>query len=187
MNNLSNKTKRITTCALMTALLCILAPLSVPIGPVPISLTNLVLYLSLFVMGTWDSLISCAIYLLLGAVGLPVFSGYSGGLAKLAGPTGGYLVGFLFMIVIAGPIMEKFERKIVPTFLGMVVGTAVEYALGTAWFVFQADATWAYALSVCVYPFIPFDLGKMVIGISLGKAVRYGLVRSHLLAEKAAA
>ena len=90
-------TKQMTLIALMTALTCILGPLSIPLpfSPVPISFTNLVLYFSVFVLGTKFSTISYIVYLLIGLVGLPVFSGFSGGPAKVAGPTGGYLVGFV--------------------------------------------------------------------------------------------
>ena len=78
--------------ALMAAVTCILAPLSVPIGPVPISLTNFAIYLSLYLLDWKKGTLSYLIYLLLGLVGLPVFSGFTGGLAKLAGPTGGYIM-----------------------------------------------------------------------------------------------
>ena len=93
--------KKITTfemamCGIFAALMCIAGPLSVPIGPVPVTLTNLVIYFALAVCGTRLTLISCIVYLLLGAAGLPVFSGLQGGLAKMAGPTGGYLIGFIF-------------------------------------------------------------------------------------------
>ena len=74
--------------ALMAAVTCILAPLSVPIGPVPVSLTNFAIYLSLYLLDWKKGTLSYLIYLLLGLVGLPVFSGFTGALAKLAGPTG---------------------------------------------------------------------------------------------------
>ena len=73
-----------TACALMAALMCVLCPLSIPIGPIPISLSILVLIVTTMVLGTWRALVSYTVYLLLGAVGMPVFSGFQGGLAKLA-------------------------------------------------------------------------------------------------------
>ena len=139
--------------ALMAAVTCILAPLSVPIGPVPISLTNF------------------AIYLLLGLVGLPVFSGFTGGLAKLAGLTGGYIIGFIPMAIIAGIVIDKFTNRGIQI-LGMIVGTAICYAFGTAWFCLQAGYTVGAALAVCVIPFIPADLCKMVIAMIIGPMVR---------------
>lgn len=96
-----------TKIAIFTALLCILAPMSIPIGPVPISLTTLVIYLSLYILGMKKGTISFLIYLLLGLVGLPVFSGYSGGPAKLLGPTGGYIIGFLFIALIGGYVIDR--------------------------------------------------------------------------------
>lgn len=173
----------ITTCGIFTALLCILAPISVPIGPIPISLSGLVIYLSIYVIGMKKSLISYVVYLLLGLVGLPVFSGYQGGLAKIAGPTGGYLVGYILVIVIGGIVYEKVngKAKIPATIVAMMVGTVVCYAFGTAWFVFQMDCELSYALGVCVYPFIPFDCGKIAIATLLGVPVRKTLAKQGLV------
>ncbi len=170
-----------TSCALMAALMCVLCPVSVPIGPIPISLSILVILLTVYVLGTWRALVSYTVYLLLGAVGMPVFSGFQGGLAKLAGPTGGYLAGFWLMILVAGIIMEKGKRNLLLTILGMLVGVAIDYAVGTAWFVFQTESTVVHALDVCVYPFIPFDVAKIVIAVLLGRVVYKGLQRAKLL------
>ena len=170
-----------TSCALMAALMCVLCPVSVPIGPIPISLSILVILLTVYVLGTWRALVSYTVYLLLGAVGMPVFSGFQGGLAKLAGPTGGYLAGFWLMILVAGIIMEKGKRNLLVTILGMLVGVAIDYAVGTAWFVFQMESTVVHALDVCVYPFIPFDVAKIVIAVLLGSVVYQGLQKAKLL------
>ena len=99
-------TQSLVLIALMTAVTCILAPLSIPIplSPVPLTLTNLVLGFSIFLLGWKKATASCIIYLLLGLCGLPVFSGFSGGVGKFAGPTGGYLIGFIFLTVIGGLI-----------------------------------------------------------------------------------
>ena len=87
---------------LMTALTCVLGPLAIPLpfSPVPISFTNLAVYLAVYVLGMKAGAVSYLVYLLLGMAGLPVFSGFTGGFGKLAGPTGGYLIGFIFMAVI---------------------------------------------------------------------------------------
>ena len=169
-----------TACALMAALMCVLCPVSVPIGPIPISLSILVLIVTTLVLGTWRALVSYTVYLLLGAVGMPVFSGFQGGLAKLAGPTGGYLVGFFLVIAIGGVVMEWSHRNIPLTMLGMAAGVAADYALGTAWFVFQTKSTLAHALEVCVYPFIPVDLAKILVGVLFGRLVKTSLKRVGL-------
>ena len=170
-----------TTYAIFTALLCIFAPMSIPIGPVPISLTNFVLYVAVFIIGLKGSLISYGIYLLLGIVGLPIFSGYEGGPGKLVGPTGGYLIGFFLIILISG-IVVKFQ-KANPLFSipAMIIGTALAYVLGTIWFVIQAKCSVEYALTLCVYPFIIVDLIKIVIGCSLGNAIRIPLIKAGFI------
>ena len=175
-----------TSCALMAALMCVLCPVSVPIGPIPISLSILVILLTVYVLGTWRALVSYTVYLLLGAVGMPVFSGFQGGLAKLAGPTGGYLAGFWLMILVAGIIMEKGKRNLLVTILGMLVGVAIDYAVGTAWFVFQTESTVVHALDVCVYPFIVLDLAKIVVSCIVGALLRKRLVQAGVLHLKEA-
>lgn len=192
MKENTKKTKMLVTYGLFAALLCIFAPMSVPIGPIPISLTNLVLYFAIFIIETKGTTISYVVYLLLGIVGLPVFSGFAGGPAKVVGPTGGYLLGFIPMVLIMGIVYKLAENgvdskskgyivRVMLTVLGMVVGTAVAYAFGTAWFVHQMECDWAYALSVCVFPFVPFDLGKIVVANVLGRAVRIPLKKQNLI------
>ena len=169
-----------TTCALMAALMCVLCPISIPIGPIPISMSILVLIVTTLVLGTRRALVSYTVYLLLGAMGMPVFSGFQGGLAKLAGPTGGYLVGFFLIIAIGGLVMEFTRRNVWLTMAGMAVGVAADYVLGTAWFVLQTKSTLAHALEVCVYPFIPVDLIKIVIGVLFGMLVWKSLAKVKL-------
>ena len=93
MKNKKLTTYQMAVTALMAAALCVLGPLSVPIGAIPISLSNFVICLTAWLLGPKFGTLSVAVYLLIGLVGVPVFSGYGAGIAKLAGPTGGYLVG----------------------------------------------------------------------------------------------
>ena len=167
----TTNTYAMAVTALMTAVTCILAPLSIPIGPVPISLTNFAIYLSLYLLDWKKGTVSYILYLLLGLVGLPVFSGFTGGIGKLAGPTGGYIIGFIPMAIIAGIVIDKFSQRWIQI-LGMIVGTAICYAFGTAWFCIQAGYTVSAALAVCVIPFIPADLIKMVIAMIIGPEIR---------------
>ena len=118
--------------AVMAAVTCVLGPLSVPIGVVPISFTNLAVYLAIYVLGCKRGTISYIVYLLIGLVGVPVFSSFTGGVGKLFGPTGGYLIGFIFMALICGWFIDKFDCKLVPSFVGMVLGTIVCYEIGRA-------------------------------------------------------
>ena len=178
-----SKTYRMSMTALMAAVICVLAPVSIPIGPVPISFTNLAIYLSLYLLGwKWGS-VSYLVYMLIGMVGVPVFSGFTGGLAKLAGATGGYIVGFLPMAVIAGLVIDRCRNRGLQL-AGMVVGTAVCYAFGTVWFCFVMDSTPMAALSLCVLPFIPGDLVKMVAAMAVGPLLRRRLVQAGLYSER---
>ena len=187
-----NGTKKLTTyqltlTAVMAAVICVLGPISmaIPISPVPISLASMAVYLAVTVLGMKLGTLSCLIYLLLGLVGLPVFSGGSAGAAKLFGPTGGYLVGYLFLALIAGAFVGRYTenkwKSIAFAALGMVLGTMVLYALGTAWLAYSAGMDFQAALWAGVIPFIPGDLVKMVIAVRLGSAVRGRLLQAGIL------
>ena len=148
-------TKQMTLIALMTALTCILGPLSIPLpfSPVPISFTNLVLYFSVFVLGTKFSTISYIVYLLIG------------------------LVGFVFLTVIAGFFVEHFKGKLSFAILGMVLGTIVCYLFGTIWLSMQLNIGFVAGLGVGVFPYIPGDLVKIVLACIIGPKIRRAVVR----------
>lgn len=172
---------QMTVMALMTAVMCILGPMSIPIGAVPISFTNFVIYLTIYLLGTKLGTLSYCLYLLLGFAGIPVFSGYTGGIAKLAGPTGGYLIGFIFMAVIFGVFLKKSHNKIGLPVLGMIMGTLVAYLFGTVWFIIEMKCTLMYALSVCVLPFLIGDAVKILLASKIGPLIRNTLSKAHLL------
>ncbi|MFI3172517.1 MAG: biotin transporter BioY [Eubacteriales bacterium] len=171
---ITSKTKSMTTIALITAITCIVAPFSIPIpiSPVPISLTNLVLYISPYILGCKKSTISYIVYLLLGAVGLPIFSSFSGGLGKLIGPTGGYLLGFIFLVLITGLVVEHFPTNIFIIVMGMIVGTFICYIFGTYWLALQLEMTFVAALAVGVTPYLIGDSVKILIAIIVGPLLR---------------
>lgn len=180
-----NNVRELVTIALLAAVLCILAPLSIPIGPVPISLTNLVLYFFVFIVGTRRTSIAFIIYMLLGMVGLPVFSGFSGGLGKLVGPTGGYIIGFLPMVIVMGLFLEKHRKvsvkNIILNSIVMEVCTWIPYLLGTAWLAYSAKMTFTAALAVGVLPFIVEDLIKMVLAAIVAPGIHGQLLKGHLV------
>ena len=159
--NSTPSTKRMVWIALFTAITCILAPLSIPIpiSPVPITLTNLVLFISLYLLSWKEALTSYILYLLLGVCGLPVFSGFSGGIGKLAGPTGGYLAGFF---------MQILPKKKTLTILGMVLGMAATYIFGTLWLAAQMELSFTAALSVGVLPYLLGDAVKIAAASIIG-------------------
>ena len=99
----------------------------------------------------------------------------------MAGPTGGYLVGYLLLVLIGGLIKSSSKSRLIPTLLGMVLGTVVLYAFGTAWFIFQTKSDILSALSVCVLPFIGFDLIKIALAAAIGIPVINALRKAELI------
>ena len=174
-------TYQMAVTALMAAVMCVLGPLTVPIGAVPISLANFVICLTAWLLGPKFGTLSVAVYLCIGLIGVPVFSGYGAGLAKLAGPTGGYLVGYLLLALIGGLFIEKSNGNPVVSGIGLVLGDAACYVLCSACFVFQMQCELGYALSVCVYPFIALDLAKIVVSCVVGALLRKRLVQAGVL------
>lgn len=186
-------TRKLALCALMAAVICVIAPISIPVGPISITGGTLALYLTAYLLGGLLGTVSTLVYLLVGFVGLPVFSNYMGGASRLVGPTGGYLVGYLPMMLLAGFAIELTLRRfggkgkagqgiaIALQFLGMALATAVLYAFGTAWYCVQAGVELQGALEACVFPFIPFDLIKMAIALLIGVPVRRRLEQAGLL------
>lgn len=175
--------RQLAVIGVMTAVTCILAPFSLPIGPVPISLTNLAIYFALYVLGVKFGCISYLVYLMIGFIGVPVFSGFTSGPGKLLGPTGGYLIGFLPMALIAGALIDRFISNRLICLLGMIAGTAAAYAFGAVWLAYQANMDWKAALMAGVIPFIPGDLAKMVLAMATGPQIRGQLIRAGLFSD----
>ena len=171
---------RMSMTALLSAVICVVAPMAIPIGPVPITLATLAIYLAVYLLGAKWGTMSCLIYVLIGTAGVPVFAGFTGGVGKLVGPTGGYIVGYVVMALIAGRVIEADQRRAVQ-FVGLITGTAVCYALGTIWFCFSMQCSVAAALGLCVLPFIPGDLVKIGVAMLVGPMLRDRLTRAGLL------
>ena len=172
------KTRDLTIIAVMAALICVAGPLSISIGPIPLSLASFAVYMAGAVLGAKKGTLAVGIYLLLGLVGLPVFSGFSGGFQKLIGVTGGYLVGYLPCALITGLAVkpdnpDSGPQWRLPAF--MVLGTTVLYLIGTAWFMIQTRNTLAASMGMCVIPFLPGDAVKIVAASLLARPVRKAL------------
>ena len=183
---MNTKTKELTLTALMAAILCILGPLSLPLrfSPVPISLTMIGIYLAVYAVGMWKGTVTVCLYLLLGLVGLPVFSGFSGGPAKLLGPTGGYLIGFIFTALISGFFIDRFWKNRLVSILGMILGIGVAYVFGTVWLAYVAGMTFSQALAAGVIPYVGFDLIKIIILAIVGPELKKVLIRADLITVK---
>ena len=177
----------------MAAILCIAGPIIVPIGIVPMSFANMAIYLTIILLDKKQAVISTAVYLLIGLTGIPVFSGFSGGAGKLFGPTGGYLIGYLFLCWIAGTILEVLEKlkckkevsegeyknlkiekrsRVIIKIMALGIGTIGVYFFGTVWLMYQSNFTFMEALSVGVLPFVIFDIFKIVTAVSFGNVIK---------------
>lgn len=162
--------------SLFAALIAAGAFLAIPIGVVPIVLQNLFVFLAGLLLGKRWGLWSVAIYLLTGAVGLPVFAGGAGGIARFAGPTGGYLLGYLPAVWLIGWISENTRKT--PSFqvTAMIAGSLVVYACGVSWLKAVTHMSWHKAIVVGCYPFIPGDALKIAAAIPIARALK-GIVR----------
>ena len=176
-------TQHLALIGLMTAVLCVLGPFvfPLPLSPVPLSLGTLGIYFVVTLLGTKFGTTSVILYLLLGFVGVPVFTGFIGGPAKILGPTGGYLFGYIFLAIICGYFAEHFPNRCVLRFWGMCLGTAICYLFGTLWLAYQLSLSFGEALTIGVLPYLPLDLIKLLVGITAGTKLRKYLLRANLI------
>lgn len=175
--------RQLTLVGLMAAVLCVLGPwtVSIPVSPVPISLGVLGIYFVTSVLGMRLGTASVLIYILMGLAGIPVFTNFAAGPGKLLGPTGGYIIGYIFMALICGFFVDKFSRSLPLYFLGMILGTVVCYFFGTLWLAYQMQYTFFQALMAGVIPYIPADLVKLIIARIVGFQLRKRLLSAGLL------
>ena len=154
--------------AQFSALLCISAWLCLPLGNLVFSLQTGVLFLSMFLLGGKATSLVVLLYLLLGAVGLPVFSGFRGGIGMLLGPTGGFLLGFLVCSLLYWLLHPKTSFQ---KLLAALLGLACCYSLGAIWFRFgyAKDGSFSVILLQTVVPYLLPDILKLSLGFVLGK------------------
>ena len=169
--------------AMMAAVIAAVSPFAVPIGPISLSLCTLLLYTTPYILGWKRGAVATLVFILLGVAGVPVFTGFQGGIAKVLGPTGGYIAGYIPLVIVTGLAIRRFPQNRVFQFLGMIAATAVLYTLGTAWFCVQSGSDLPRAIALCVVPFIPGDLIKMVIAMFAGPELRERLVRAGVHPE----
>lgn len=166
------KIKELTIIALFSAVICVSSFITIP-SVVPFTLQTLAIFLCIFLLKPLDATFAVFIYILLGIIGLPVFAGFKGGIGVVAGPTGGYILGFILMPMV-GFICKN---RIVSSIIGLILC----YALGTIWFLFfnTSGITSIYkVLSLCVLPFIIPDLLKMTVAYIISKKVKFKALMS---------
>lgn len=178
MNN-KNKIYKLTLTALMTAVICVIAPYSIPIpiSETPITLATFAVYITALVLGWKLASLSVIIYILIGIVGVPVFSSFGSGLQKVVGPTGGYLMGYIAAAFIAGWFADRFEKKPVLHVIGLALGTIAIYTLGTIWMKYSLNLSFKGALTAGVLPYIPLDIIKIIAAMAIGYPIKIQVKR----------
>ena len=166
-------TKDMVIIAMFTAVICVLSQISIPVQPIPFTLGLFAIFLTGALLSPRNALLAALVYLLLGAVGLPVFVGFKGGPGALVGMTGGYLMAYPLMAFITALSYKLAKKyKVIALAVGMVISLLLCYLIGTAWFTYITDNTFYTALTLCVFPFVVFDLLKIALAISLGTVLR---------------
>lgn len=173
-------TKELILCSIFAAFISIFAQISVPLPftTVPLTLQVFAIAMTGIILGSRCGFISVLIYLLLGGIGLPIFSNFSGGIAILVGPTGGYLLGFPLMAFIIGYFREKFNYSNT-LIIGLLFGLLIDYTTGTLMFSAISGNTIYQSLVYCVIPFIFTDLLKLALAFIVGSTV-YKRVSSYV-------
>ena len=174
--------RTMSRCALMTAVIAVLAPISIPLTTmVPVSLATLAVMLAGVVLGPVEGLICTALYLVLGMIGVPVFAGYAAGIGVLAGVSGGYLIGYLPLAYFSGLFSAKADHSLLSMTLGMVIGTVILYVIGTVWFIVLTKMPLNAALLSCVVPFLGGDALKILAVCLIGPRLRAAVqpARNH--------
>ena len=172
----------VTLTALFTAIIAVCSWISLPIFAVQITLQTFAVFSALLILGGKRGTLSVLVYILLGAVGAPVFSGFKGGLSALTGPTGGYILGFLLTGIIYLIFTNFLGEKTAVKIVVLVIGLLLCYAFGTAWFIFvygktNGETGIGAALSMCVLPFIIPDLIKLFGAVALSKALKKAVIK----------
>lgn len=173
--NTNMSTKRMTLTAMTSCIIIISSWITIPFA-VPFSMQTFAVFFSLLLLGGKDGFISVCLYILLGAIGLPVFSGFRGGIGHLIGPTGGYIFGFVllaFLYMLSEPIILK--KKSLKPFV-LFAGLVLCYTAGTFWYSLmykgnEYNEFWEIA-SVCVFPYVIFDLIKLWLAFFTVKRVK---------------
>lgn len=169
MNN--SKVKTIVNASLFAAVTAVLAQIIVPIGAVPITLAVLGAYLAGLLLSPMAAVGAMLAYLMLGAVGAPVFAGFMGGIGILFGKTGGYIIGYIFIAFFTSYAV-KYSGKAPVIIAAMILGLFTCYALGTVYFMFITHTSLVKSLMFCVIPFIIPDTIKGVCAYMLALAVK---------------
>ncbi|MGL4790135.1 MAG: biotin transporter BioY [Anaerotignaceae bacterium] len=168
-------TKDYLHCGMFAAIICVCAFITIPLffSPIPFTLQIMGIMTAAAVLGGKKGGIAIGVYILLGCIGLPVFSGFKSGIGALFGATGGFIWGFLPGGIVGGLLCQKFSSNKYLRFVGLLVGLLVIYAIGTVHLMMVANLSLASALLSAVAPFIIFDIVKIVFATIISSRVSF--------------
>lgn len=167
-----NKTLKLAICAIFVAFTAICSQIQIPLFMIPVNLATFSVYMTGVIMGEKYGAMSMAVYVLLGAVGVPVFAGFKGGLAAVTGATGGYIVGYIACAWTVGMITKHTRGKVYQLAGAMTVGMILCYISGTVWFMVISGFSVKKALIYCVIPFLPGDIVKIIMASVISVKLR---------------
>ena len=168
------RARDIAFMGMLLGIMIISSWISIPMT-VPFTLQTFAIFLTILILGTWRGFFVVVAYIVLGLIGLPVFSGFKSGFAAIAGPTGGYILGFLLTAIVTGKLLEFLPDKKIYRYLSMFIGLVVCYAFGTFWFVnmyTKSAMNFLRALPLCVIPFIIPDVLKILLADYIAKLLK---------------
>ena len=171
-SNPTDQLKMTVYASLCAALTAVGAFVAIPIGPVPIVLQNFFVFLTGLVLGSRWGLASVGIYLIAGILGFPVFAGGAGGIGRIIGPTGGYLIGYLPAVFIIGVIVEKRRANLYLDIVALVSGSLIVYFFGVSWLKIITGMSADKAIAVGMIPFLPGDALKIAAAIASARVLR---------------
>lgn len=172
----SSKTTDIVYTGVFAVLIAICSWISIP-AVVPFTLQTFGVFMAVQTLGGKRGTMAVIIYILLGAAGVPVFAGFSGGIGVLLGSTGGYIIGFIFSALVIWLIQNIFGRRTIVSIISMLLGLLVCYAFGTVWFMVVyarggSEASFLTVLGWCVIPFIIPDLIKIALAYLISGRIK---------------
>lgn len=168
------QTKTLTRTALMAAVICVLAPISIPIpvSSMPLTLGTFALYLTAYVLKPKSAFAATGLYLLMGAIGLPVFAGYASGISRFAGPGGGYLIGYLLLVPACSACIHRFPQRPAAQIAGIFLATLVFYLIATFWMATVIGGSFIATLPAGALVFIPLDTVKILVVCWIGQKIQ---------------
>ena len=173
----SDKIKKMVLAALFAALIAVGSYIRIPVGPIPITLQTFFVLLAAVTLGRKWGVVSVIVYLLVGFIGFPVFTGGGGGIGILFGPTGGYLYSFVLVAYLVGLLSDKLNTKLIPLFVISIfiisaLGSFLILGIGTAHLAVFAGREIYTAFLIGFVPFVAGDLIKSVAVALVAPVVR---------------